>query len=116
MKLSKKNSSTQAAIRERLRRGLPLAGLLGSMMAISGCDRFPPKTAGDTPDPHVVGKIAPMEQFEGEPQSFVLDETFPGDIAKPVPKGDAAGQSECSGDKGNADSRIIRTAGKPVND
>lgn len=51
MKLNAKNKKTQAKILDRLKKGLPLAGLLTALSVGAGCSRH---TVGDVP--HVMGK------------------------------------------------------------
>ena len=67
MGLSRKNRKIQAAIGDALKKGLPLAGLLSSLMATTGCDLFravlPDRTMGDVPMPEPT-QVTPTEQSE----------------------------------------------------
>ena len=54
MGLSRKNRKIQAAIADALKKGLPLAGLLSSLMVTTGCD-----VVKGIMNRHTVGKIAP---------------------------------------------------------
>ena len=54
MGLSRKNRKIQAAIADALKKGLPLAGLLSSLMVTTGCD-----VVKGFMNRHTVGKIAP---------------------------------------------------------
>ncbi len=54
MGLSRKNRKIQAAIADALKKGLPLAGLLSSLMVTTGCD-----VVKGIMNRHTVGRIAP---------------------------------------------------------
>ena len=54
MELSRKNRKIQAAIADALKKGLPLAGLLSSLMVTTGCD-----VVKGIMNRHTVGKMAP---------------------------------------------------------
>jgi hypothetical protein len=54
MGLSRKNRKIQAAIADALKKGLPLAGLLSSLMVTTGCD-----VVKGFMNRHRVGRIAP---------------------------------------------------------
>ena len=54
MELSRKNRKLQAAIADALKKGLPLAGLLSSLMVTTGCD-----VVKGFMNRHTVGRIAP---------------------------------------------------------
>ena len=54
MGLSRKNRKIQAAIADALKKGLPLAGLLSSLMITTGCD-----FVKGIMNRHTVGRIAP---------------------------------------------------------
>ncbi len=54
MGLSRKNRKIQATIADALKKGLPLAGLLSSLMVTTGCD-----VVKGIMNRHTVGRIAP---------------------------------------------------------
>ena len=54
MGLSRKNRKIQASITDALKKGLPLAGLLSSLMVTTGCD-----VVKGIMNRHTVGRIAP---------------------------------------------------------
>ena len=54
MKLTPKGKKKQAAIAKALKKGLPLAGLLSSLMVTTGCD-----VVKGIMNRHTVGRIAP---------------------------------------------------------
>jgi hypothetical protein len=54
MGLSRKNRKIQASIADALKKGLPLAGLLSSLMVTTGCD-----VVKGIMNRHTVGRIAP---------------------------------------------------------
>ncbi|MBP5673641.1 MAG: hypothetical protein J6X49_14735 [Victivallales bacterium] len=54
MKLTPKGKKRQAAIADALKKGLPLAGLLSSLMVTTGCD-----VVKGIMNRHTVGKMAP---------------------------------------------------------
>ena len=54
MGLSRKNRKIQAAIADALKKGLPLAGLLSSLVVTTGCD-----VVKGIMNRHTVGRIAP---------------------------------------------------------
>ena len=54
MKLTPKGKKRQAAIAKALKKGLPLAGLLSSLMVTTGCD-----VVKGIMNRHTVGRIAP---------------------------------------------------------
>ena len=58
MGLSRKNRKIQTAIADALKKGLPLAGLLSSLVATTGCDVFFRRTAGSVPNPDAVSDIS----------------------------------------------------------
>ena len=67
MGLSRKNRKIQAAIADALKKGLPLAGLLSSLVATTGCDMFFRRTAGDVPNPDAVSDISYSDEKASTP-------------------------------------------------
>ena len=67
MGLSRKNRKIQAAIADALKKGLPLAGLLSSLVATTGCDVFFRRTAGDVPNPDAVSDISYSDEKASTP-------------------------------------------------
>ena len=67
MGLSRKNRKIQAAIADALKKGLPLAGLLSSLVATTGCDVFFRRTAGDVPNPNPFSNISSSDKEESAP-------------------------------------------------
>ena len=58
MGLSRKNRKIQAAIADALKKGLPLTGLLSSLMVTTGCD-----FVKGIMNRHTVGRIAPSSSI-----------------------------------------------------
>ena len=67
MKLTPKGKKRQAAIANALKKGLPLAGLLSSLVATTGCDVFFRRTAGDVPNPDAVSDISYSDEKASTP-------------------------------------------------
>ena len=67
MKLTPKGKKRQAAIANALKKGLPLAGLLSSLVATTGCDVFFRRTAGDVPNPNPFSNISSSDKEESAP-------------------------------------------------
>ena len=67
MGLSRKNRKIQTAIADALKKGLPLAGLLSSLVATTGCDVFFRRTAGDVPNPDAVSDISYSDEKASAP-------------------------------------------------
>ena len=67
MGLSRKNRKIQTAIADALKKGLPLAGLLSSLVATTGCDVFFRRTAGDVPNPDAVSDISYSDEKASTP-------------------------------------------------
>lgn len=68
MELSRKKRKIQAAIADALKKGLPLAGLLSSLVMTTSCDlsktvSLPYQTMGDVPMPEP-SNVTPTEQTE----------------------------------------------------
>ena len=67
MKLTQNGRKRQTAIAKALKKGVPLAGLLSSLLMTTGCDlfraAFPHQTMGDVPMPEP-SQITPAEQSE----------------------------------------------------
>ncbi len=69
---SRKNKEMQQRIADCLRTGLPLAGLISTLLSATGCDRFfAPTVVGKVPsrEEHVVGDIGPIGTDNGEKQA-----------------------------------------------
>ena len=79
MKLTPKGKKRQATIAQALKKGLPLAGLLSSLLMTTGCDWFravlPRQTVGDVPMPNS-SKVNRPEQPE-EPNSQSTQNQLP---------------------------------------
>lgn len=69
MKLSKKTSRRQKEILERIKKGLPVAGLITGLVALSGCDN-PLQPVGIEPN-HVVGKYTTENREQKPPEPVV---------------------------------------------
>ena len=67
MKLTPKGKKRQAAIANALKKGLPLAGLLSSLVATTGCDVFFRRTAGSVPNPDAVSDISYSDEKASTP-------------------------------------------------
>ena len=67
MKLTPKGKKRQAAIAKALKQGLPLAGLLSSLLATTGCDLFFRRTAGSVPNPDAVSDISYSDEKASTP-------------------------------------------------
>ena len=67
MKLTPKGKKRQAAIAKALKQGLPLVGLLSSLVATTGCDVFFRRTAGDVPNPDAVSDISYSDEKASTP-------------------------------------------------
>ena len=63
MELSRNNRKLQAAIADALKKGLPLAGLLSSLMVTTGCD-----VVKGFMNRHTVGRIAPRPSANTTPE------------------------------------------------
>ena len=69
---SRKNKEIQRRIAEHLRTGLPLAGLISTLLTVTGCDKiFAPTVVGKVPsrEEHVVGDMGPIGTDDGEKQA-----------------------------------------------
>ena len=69
---SRKNKEIQQRIADHLRTGLPLAGLISTLLTVTGCDRFfAPTVVGKVPsrEEYVVGDMGPIDTDEGEKQA-----------------------------------------------
>ena len=67
MKLTPKGKKRQAAIANALKKGLPLVGLLSSLVATTGCDVFFRRTAGDVSNPDAVSDISYSDEKASTP-------------------------------------------------
>ena len=67
MKLTPKGKKRQAAIANALKKGLPLAGLLSSLLATTGCDLFFRRTAGSVSNPDPVSNISSSDKEDSAP-------------------------------------------------
>ena len=80
MKLTPQGEKRQATIANALKKGLPLAGLLSSLVATTGCDVFFRRTAGDVPNPDAVSDIS----YSDEKASAPSQNHVGNDSAEPV--------------------------------
>ena len=67
MKLTPKGKKRQAAIANALKKGLPLEGLLSSLLATTGCDLFFRRTAGSVSNPDPVSNISSSDKEDSAP-------------------------------------------------
>ena len=67
MKLTPKGKKRQAAIANALKKGLPLAGLLSSLLATTGCDLFFRRTAGSVSTPDPFSNISSSDKEDSAP-------------------------------------------------
>ena len=85
---SRKNIEMQKRIADCLRKGLPLAGLLSTLLTTTSCDRLIAPPTGDVPsnNEHVVGKFlvddpitdkGEKQALDGEKNEKPMDETKP---------------------------------------
>ena len=81
MKLTPKGKKRQATIAQALKKGLPLAGLLSSLLMTTGCDWFravlPRQTVGDVPmqKPSQVTSSEQPEEPNAQPTQNQLPDT-----------------------------------------
>lgn len=87
MKLTKKSNRRQKAILERIKAGLPVAGLITSMVALTGCEgpfqpvgTEPNRTVGKEP----AEKVYPLAGDEPAPAPQ-MQQTV-GEVPEPAPK------------------------------
>jgi len=87
MKLTKKSNQRQKAILERIKAGLPVAGLITSMVALTGCEgQFQPvgtepnRTVGKEP----TEKVYPLAGDEPAPAPL-MQQTV-GEVPEPAPR------------------------------
>ena len=77
MKLTQNGRKRQTAIAKALKKGVPLAGLLSSLLMTTGCDlfraAFPHQTMGDVPMPEP-SQITPAEQSEEHNNQLPADQ------------------------------------------
>ena len=99
MGLSRKNRKIQAAIADSLKKGLPLAGLLSSLMFTTGCD-----FVKGIMNRHTVGRIAPPK-----PPAITTTEQGEEPIVQP-----SQNQQPASPNGQNNDADPRPTMGKPA--
>ena len=97
MKLkSRKNIEMQKRIADCLRKGLPLAGLISTLLTTASCDRFIAPPVGDVPsnNEHVVGKFlvddpntdkGEKQAVDGANNEKPVDETKPVEATRTPP-------------------------------
>lgn len=95
MKLTKKTSGRQKAILARIKAGLPVAGLITGMVALTGCEGSlqpvgtePGRTVGKSP----AEKVYPLAGDVPAPAPQQLQQTV-GEVPEPPPKAPAVPKS-----------------------
>ena len=103
---TRKSKETQQRIADCLRRGIPLAGLISSLVTATGCDLFRPK---------VVGKMVPAGDIPPEQKEVDLMPVS-GEIIEPAPPQDNTqplDKGECNGND-NGDVKPQNTTLPPL--
>ncbi len=107
---TRKNRETQQRIADCLRRGIPLAGLISSLVTATGCDLFHPKVVGKMVP---AGDIAPEQKEECVVTGDMIAEPeAPKDDAQPKDKGECNGND--NGDVKPQNTTLPPLAGAPL--